>query len=279
MKSKFLTIFVLAFCSTATTLLAQPSYFSSATLIENPERQNNFDESEPSLLILNPSPLFYLPNARDQQTEIPEKRSVAKAVLMSTVIPGTGQFYNKSFLKSLLFLGVEIGGWVAYGVYTDRGNEKTDAFESYADAHWFAEQYWAWIDQASGCSGDINCQKKYERENFSHFLPDEKNQTYYENIGKYNQFNVGWDDTDSGGSHARDSANREVYVRIRQDANDQYKTATIGVTVVLFNHILSAIDAGLTTYRYNRNLEASMGMDMQKYDQELVPALSLRMRW
>lgn len=279
MKSKIFTLFALALYLTAGRLMAQPPYFSAAALIENPGQQNNVENSEPSLLVLNSSPVLYLPSARDQQTEIPQKRSVAKAVLMSTIIPGTGQFYNKSFLKSLLFLGVEIGGWVTYGVYTDKGNEKTDTFERYADDHWSADEYWDWIDQASGCGGDINCQKKYERENFSHFLPDEKNQTYYENIGKYNQFNVGWDDTDNGGSHARDSANREVYVRIRQDANDQYKTATIGATVVLFNHIISAVDAGLTTYRYNRNLEASMGMDMQKYDQELVPALSLRMRW
>jgi hypothetical protein len=249
-------------------------------LIDNPGQFNSSDSAK-SALVLSRSTLLYILSSPARQSETPEKRSVAKAVLMSTIIPGTGQIYNKSFLKSAIFLGIEIGGWVVYGVYTDQGNEKTDVFESYADTHWNADEYWAWMATVSPCGdpSNIECLKKYERENFSHFLPDEKNQTYYENIGKYNQFNVGWDDTDSGGHDARDSANREVYVRMRQDANDQYKTATMGVTVVLFNHILSAIDAGLTTYRYNRSIEASMGMDMRKYDQELVPALSLRMRW
>ncbi|NUM76673.1 hypothetical protein HUU40_20095, partial [candidate division KSB1 bacterium] len=53
------------------------------------------------------------------------KRSVARAAIFSAVIPGAGQIYNRSYLKGLLFLGAEVGAWMAYSKYTDKGNKKT----------------------------------------------------------------------------------------------------------------------------------------------------------
>jgi hypothetical protein len=110
-------------------------------------------------------------------------------------------------------------------------------------------------------------------------LPDERNQTYYENIGKYDQFNAGWDDSISGEAKERDSANRSLYTRLRKKANDQFKIATYGTSIVLVNHVISALDAAYTTYKFNREIKASMGMEMQRYDQELVPMLAMKMSW
>jgi hypothetical protein len=279
MKSKIFVVVI--FGLPLTTLLAQPPNFSHAVLSQNQITRQTF-------LTLSDCPSLHFVDSLNTAMTKPE-RSVAKAAFFSAVIPGAGELYNKSFLKGLAFLGIEVGSWVVYGVYTKRGNEKEDEFEQYADAHWSEKEYWDFIyDEclADPNGSGYNCDRKnlislrrWERDHFSHFLPDEKNQTYYENVGKYNQFNIGWDDTQSGGHDARDSEHREIYTRMRRDANDQFKTATIGATVVLFNHIVSAIDAGITTYRYNRRAEASMGMKMQRYDRELVPALSLQMRW
>jgi hypothetical protein len=243
------------------------------------EGAGNFAQSP---LVSSQRPFASLVDSLSAQIAAP-KRSVSKAVLLSAVIPGTGELYNKSFLKGLAFLGIEVGGWVVYGVYTQRGNEKENEFERFADLHWDEDQYWHSLfeDSKGQCSeGDLECLKEYERQNFSHHLPETKNQTYYENIGKYDQFNGGWDDSKSGQARQRDSENRQFYTRMRRNANDQFKTATIGATVVLINHVLSAIDAGLTTYRFNnRRTQASMGLEMQRYDQELVPALSMKMSW
>jgi hypothetical protein len=114
---------------------------------------------------------------------------------------------------------------------------------------------------------------------FSHFLPATKNQTYYENIGKYDQFNGGWDDG-SGNARERDSANREAYTYMRLEANDKYKTATTGITVVIINHLVSALHAAYITNSFNRTLaNSSLGVRMKKSGGAWVPAVNFRMAW
>lgn len=197
---------------------------------------------------------------------------------MSAAIPGAGQAYNKSWLKSLAFFAVEVGGWATSRYWHQRGDESTAAYRAFADAHWKEDEYWTWLAERSGCSvNDRSCLQDYERNNFSHHLPEDKNQTYYENIGKYDQFNIGWDDARQGGG--RDSANRETYDFMRADANDKYRSATLYVSAVLLNHVFSALDAAWTTNRYNKKIaRASLGL-LRTPDRQLHPAFSLKITW
>jgi len=279
MKSKLSTA-VFALILTVTSLSAQSPNFSRAALSQN--------QNEPtSLLTLSDYPSFHFVDSLNTAPAKPE-RSVGKALLFSAVIPGAGQFYNKSFLKGLAFAGIEIGAWAVNAIYTRRGNEQEGEFERYANAHWSEDEYWDSIFamcQRDPQSAAYNCRRddlkslrRWERDHFSHFLPEEKNQTYYENIGKYDQFNFGWDDSNT--ELGRDSANRELYTRMRKKANDQFRIATYGASAVLVNHVLSMLEAAYSANRFNRHhVKASLGMEMQRYDRELTPALSLRMSW
>jgi hypothetical protein len=280
MKFKFFIAVIIVGLST-TALWAQAPRFSRLELIQNCDcgQRNGFEEARQAELAVRMSPAFYFVDSLAIVSP-QRQRSVGKAFLLSAVIPGAGEFYNKSFLKGLAFLGVEVGAWAVYAIYTKSGNEKTDEFEAYANTHWSEDEYWASLARLSGC--DVNnrpCLRDYESKTFSHFLPDERNQTYYENIGKYDQFNAGWDDSISGEAKERDSANRSLYTRLRKKANDQFKIATYGTSIVLVNHVISALDAAYTTYKFNREIKASMGMEMQRYDQELVPMLAMKMSW
>lgn len=219
---------------------------------------------------------------KDESGATKPQRSVKKAFIFSAIIPGAGELYNRSYLSALAFLGVEIGAWALYSKYNNRGNELTEVFEQYANTHWDEGRYWDSLARDSGgkCSAsDRACLKDYERDSFSHFLPESRNQTYYENIGKYDQFNAGWDDSQSGDARQRDSANREAYTFIRLDANKQFKNATRATTVVLCNHVLSALHAAYTTHRYNQQIKASVGMRMENYNDELIPTMSLNVVW
>lgn len=281
MKSKVFTAIVLLMSLPVTVLWAQAPHFSRLKLIQNCdcEQRNELDEAPQADFAVRMAPAFYFVDSLTSVSPQRE-RSAGKAFLLSAVIPGAGEFYNKSFLKGLAFLGVEVGAWTVYAIYTKSGNEKTDVFEAYANTHWSEDEYWASLARLSGC--DVNnrpCLRDYEGTTFSHFLPDERNQTYYENIGKYDQFNAGWDDSISGEAKERDSANRTQYTGMRKKANDQFKIATYGTSIVLVNHLISALDAAYTTYKFNRQIKASMGMEMQRYDQELVPALAMKMSW
>jgi hypothetical protein len=192
MKSKTFVITVIFFVVLPfAPLWAQLAGFSRADLTRLQSQPCGCDEAGQSTLVLNTMPAFSFVDSL-VTTSPPPQRSAGKAFLFSAVIPGTGQFYNKSLWKGLVFLGIEVGAWVTYAVYTDRGNEQTAVFENYADAHWFEDKYWESLARRSGCDvNNLACLKDYERQTYSHFLPETPNQTYYENIGKYDQFNGG----------------------------------------------------------------------------------------
>jgi hypothetical protein len=88
-----------------------------------------------------------------------------------------------------------------------------------------------------------------------------KNHEYYENIGKYNQFFSGWDDADpnnpdiketkSGTPIAR-SPHRSKYLHMRAEANRFKQVASYAISAVMFNHVVSAVDAIFSTTRWNR---------------------------
>jgi hypothetical protein len=218
----------------------------------------------------------------EEENVTPQNRSVLKAALFSAVLPGAGQVYNRSYWSALLFLGIEVGGLYTNFKYNNDGDELTAVFEQFADLHWAEPRYWDSLARDSGgqCSAsDLGCLRDYERDNFSHFLPTTKNQTYYENIGKYDQFNGGWDDG-SGDARQRDSANREAYTYMRLEANDNYKTATTGITVVIINHLVSALHAAYITNNFNRTLaRSSLGVKMKKYGSALVPTVNFTTSW
>lgn len=217
-------------------------------------------------------------------------KSVGAAVLLSAAVPGAGQFYSGSYLKGAAFLIIEAATLTGYFHFQNRGNELETEFENFADAHWSEEVYWSWVfDECSGdpgwsggcndISGDQSLRDYEEwRSDFSHFLPEEKNQQYYENIGKYDQFNIGWDDTNTGGGE--DSPRREAYTLMRKDSNDNFKRATTMATVTLFNHVLSALDAGLTVKRHNRRImQTHIRIQGRLYNREVVPTVTLGMAW
>lgn len=85
-----------------------------------------------------------------------ETHSALKAGLFSLIIPGAGQAYNKNYLKAAAFFAVEVAGWVVDVVWTKKGNDKTNFFQTYADGtpaanykdgHWSVVQYATWIQK------------------------------------------------------------------------------------------------------------------------------------
>ena len=60
-----------------------------------------------------------------------------KPLIMSLILPGAGQFYNKSPLwKTASFLGVEIGSVLAWNYYQKEAERKKDAYQAFADQNW-----------------------------------------------------------------------------------------------------------------------------------------------
>ncbi|MDE3057946.1 MAG: hypothetical protein KGJ59_08315 [Bacteroidota bacterium] len=241
-----------------------------------------------------------------------EEKSSLLAGAMSFVVPGSGEFYSGSYLKSGIFFTVEVAAIATAILYNNKGDSKTSQFEAYANAHWSAVRYAQWIEQygasqygpqltqamdytaiANHDFSQINAwESGTHSEGFSHQLPSYGEQQYYELIGKYRQYKFGWDTypQDANGVPVSDNGNYDGmipqqmlnYSADRGKANDYYYASALAVGVVVVNHVLSALDAALTANSHNRTLETSMGMRLQKIDEsrsEFVPEFHLSLNF
>ena len=225
-------------------------------------------------------------------------KSPKRAFIYSLLIPGLGQRYAESHtIKPLLFLAIEAGMWMGYFKFHNDGTKKTDEFEAFADEHWIegdttvSESYVGWLYANYGVSDD---EDSTVIDDFTHHLPDWRDQQYYEMIGKYDQFRSGWDDywddPDRYDERNPDSSlkyispNRDRYETLRKDANDLLDRANKFIIVSMLNHLISTFDAALAANRYNRNKSADMWLtvnaEMKKYSaNDDIPILKLSCRF
>jgi hypothetical protein len=121
---------------------------------------------------------------------------------------------------------------------------------------------------------------------------------FYENIGKYDQFVGGWDDlvdvdsssiwwikekqTEDGAEILIMTKNKEKYLDMRYKSNTYLKMATYAVSAVMFNHVISALEAVWTSQsdaRKKKTYDTSIGLFYNKNTQYGIGGLSLAISW
>lgn len=158
------------------------------------------------------------------------KKSPLLAGVLSFAVPGAGEFYSESYIKSAVFVAVEAAAITIGLIYDKKGNDQTNFFQNYADGAqgWSVLRYAQWTlvhikdlnpnlnrsDYESKViqNGQVNWNGLHILETavagrngqdgsvpgsyYSHNLPLYGEQQYYELIGKYPQFYQGWSDAD-----------------------------------------------------------------------------------
>ncbi len=236
------------------------------------------------------------------------KKSPFLAGLFSLVVPGSGELYAKSYLKAGIFVAVEAALITVGIIYNKKGDNQTNIFQNYADKNWSVVKYATWMVDHKEFLGlppeltysdiIINSDKNlppwkqvdfsklnyYETQvtggsGFTHRLPGHGEQQYYELIGKYHQYNPGWDDYDSQSLDIKTlTSNFRYYSIMRGDANDLYNISTKAVVGIYINHILSAFDAAWTTTVYNK--EIAMQLRVKQYNMvdhiDFIPTVNFK---
>lgn len=215
-----------------------------------------------------------------------KEKSPYLGALFSGIIPGSGEFYAKSYVKAAVFFAIEAGLWTMYFVNDGKGDDQTEKFQNFADANWSINRYAQWLveQQFNGYTAitDYNNSNKeelrqqvniVEQQNFSHQLPAFGSQQYYELIGKYQNFVAGWSDADiSNLSKNPGSPNYygtyktpmyTDYAADRQQANDYYDMASTSTTLVIFNHLLSAADAAWSVSMFNKDIRVKSSVRLK----------------
>jgi hypothetical protein len=209
------------------------------------------------------------------------------AGVLSAAVPGAGELYAGSWLRGSLFFAVEIALWAGYAHFHSLGQDWDGTFIGYADTHWSEPRYWislAGPGQANIPGVDMNnytqfleSLRNYEKEHFSHGLHLEKDQQYYEMIGKYDQFHAGWDDFVEGQPAL--TPHRDEYRNMRYKSNTAFKNASACAMGVLLNHVLSAFDAGWKVNSENKKIRTSFRSSWKQDDRGGMMMVSLDMAW
>ena len=254
----------------------------------------------------------------DSATATEEIVFPASQMLMSLVVPGLGQVYNKSpWWKTAIFAGVEVAGIVGWWSFTNKAEDKRLEFEEFADLHWDLERWYNnsqlifsndWESVIRGTHHlTLIISDQYWSSDTIDYLQSEFNfdeidwvhdRNYYENIGKYNQFIGGWDDTyDDQGDRlwyeiekdVGDSTeiiimtdNKDNYLDLRLENNDLLKIAGYAVTAVMFNHVISAIEAVYSSQaqaRKRKTIDTSVGLIYDRNARYGVGGLAFSMRF
>jgi len=179
-------------------------------------------------------------------------KSSALAFGLSLLVPGAGQAYEGRWKSALIFLGVEAASWTGWYIWREEGKDKEREYKNFADEHWSLERFTGWQTNY--------CRNYSEREDtcyiswWTHVLPKQKDQEYYEMIGKYDQFAAGWEDFpeewlsdpipgDSLETFCKRWKNslRERYEDMREESNRYLKRAGYMMGLVLVNRVISAI--------------------------------------
>ena len=127
-----------------------------------------------------------------------------------------------------------------------------------------------------------------------------RDRDFYENIGKYDQFVGGWTDCyDQANSQlwfevykdVGDSVetiittpNKEDYVSQRAKSNDYLNMAKFAISAIMFNHVVSAMDAIWSTQNKNRpkkskELKTDVGLLYDRNSKYGVGGLSISLYW
>jgi hypothetical protein len=232
----------------------------------------------------------------ENHENIEGKKSPFLSALMSFAVPGLGQFYSKNYLKASIYLFAEATAITVGLIYDNKGDNQTLVFQKYANAKWDVAKYARWtIDNLEGhlnvvmgnnlkasdysdlfldqARTKVNWDALNRLESdiggwYSHRLERFGEQQYYEMIGKYPQFNPGWDDFDENYLFTYTNSKKDPvtphfdgYSRMRGKANSYYNVASKAVIVVIVNHFLSAIDAAWSTSQYNENIHSGLSID------------------
>ncbi|MCS7013087.1 MAG: hypothetical protein RMI34_01355 [Chloroherpetonaceae bacterium] len=278
------------------------------------QAEHRFEQTlRPPTLGHFPSPLFEAYQDRDARP-----RSPVLAAVFSAALPGAGEFYAESYVRAGLFLVLEAVLWALHIRFLDQGNRAAIDYKNFADApselndglsRWSAVRYADRLSQIFrnhpnatlrnlalelGSTARLNEIRNkdfrflnaFERQavfangaTFSHTLSPFGTQQYYELIGKYSEYAIGWDDFDVRQlSNAFPPASQHFlnYGIRRQEFNDILNRATVVSYFIILNHLLSVVDAVLATSEYNRRFKAGLDFSTNPLTGELIPQTTVR---
>lgn len=191
-------------------------------------------------------------NSASQQIDFASegRKSRGRAFLQSLLIPGWGQYYARSKSMLKVFVVSEVVLWGTFAGFKTWSNWLEDDFRTFAAEHAGVQVQ----GKPSRFFVDIGNFNSVEDFNQAQLRDRDVNDLYPET----EEFFWQWDS----------EANRLEFddLRVRSDRADNRADLTIAAIVV--NHLASAIQATLATYRFNKRLQSKkLGLNLDVRNQ------------
>jgi len=223
-----------------------------ALFIAFPISECSANSDEYGLILAGEEPKSPTPIADFVST--PMQKSPAKASLYSAVIPGSGELYVGK-KRGIAFIVTEIALWSAYAILHNRAGDLRDDYVRYVDEHITFEP-----------DSPATSTEKWTLEDYEHSTQaDNWHYVYTDNagkpidrVGKFYWKDLPEDMIYENGEVSLSESNSEYRVVAygkRGSANTKYKQAKIYLSMVVVNHVVSAIDARIAAVLYNKGLD------------------------
>ena len=210
-------------------------------------------------------------------------KSPFKAFVFSLAVPGAGEYYTGHKYKAVGFFTADALFWTGYFIYRGKGKSTEDDYKAYANEHYSWRDFMDWWQTLPPETQNIYSHRMPF--DFTNYVPI-FNHEYFENIGKYDQFQVGWpgginhpylpNSPDTTYHESWMPVERQTYLDMRKKSNDYFARATTMMMVSIANHIVSAFDAAIGAKRFNRgSKQYSMKVDAKEINGETVPFVTL----
>jgi hypothetical protein len=247
-------------------------------------------------------------------------RSPKLAMLMSLVLPGSGQVYAAHHSwKAAIYGAVEVGMIATSAVLRTKGIKKEKDAHKYADQHYNIDKYLKYQRALKTNVSDTTYSNIFYFGSDTFFINDAKtkNESYYEKIGNPDDpFINGWDDalpefddnlkiltegyrslkdsaylvyygTDSTNSYYGFSNNQKTYISMISKSGNYFSKSGLVLAIMLVNHLVSAIDAGLTAKAHNdlllnkKSVWNHIGLEQicLSDGRQMVPGYALKVRF
>tara|TARA_B100001142_G_scaffold330391_1_gene399025 strand:+ start:4229 stop:5197 length:969 start_codon:yes stop_codon:yes gene_type:complete len=84
---------------------------------------------------------FYNAEKKIESSEFNINNDAFKAFVLSAIIPGAGQFYNKNYKRGIAYLAFEIINWSKRSTYLDKGDNFVAQYKDFANNHWSFDRW------------------------------------------------------------------------------------------------------------------------------------------
>jgi hypothetical protein len=217
-----------------------------------------------------------------------ERKSVARAMILSAVLPGLGQIYaggRRGVISGGAMAATDVFSIWRYFANNAKGDDKKGEYEDWSRDHFSRDRFERYVrdtvvvysgyEEFDICTDGSIYDSAACWENIDMVFPlsETGSGAYYEQLDIDDRFVFGWDDWDPYGIENHEdfwvdwdpfeelpsglpqmTTNRQVYQQIRSEAEDFYGKADRWAWIMVIGRVVSMVDAAILVKVRNRDM-------------------------